>query len=305
MDADGSGAIDSGELGSAFKLLGIKASKKAINDLLADAGAGEAGEVGYDAFVHIMTTQLLSPDLDQGSERIPASTAKAQGPVLSFDTKVTEYRRKKIITALHERDKELLGMLSTTPRTEVADTPAQPPLTSPSASARPASASSAVIETSLKEHTALMSGIVADNARHHRAGRPLHAAASSISKQPAEAVAKRRSPRRAGCLLPEQSSRQRTADKQPCLQRQQSIVMQTHDVQPNAHLTALKAQGELDSIAKPVKYSHQQFGASFAAENTDQPRLRSATDMFGIAAVNSTQGTGMGLIMMRPASSLL
>ncbi|KAL0036602.1 hypothetical protein WJX79_002311 [Trebouxia sp. C0005] len=128
MDADGSGAIDSGELGSAFK---------------------------------------------------------------------------KIITALHERDKELLGMLSTTPRTEVADTPAQPPLTSPSASARPASASSAVIETSLKEHTALMSGIVADNARHHRAGRPLHAAASSISKQPAEAVAKRRSPRRAGCLLPE------------------------------------------------------------------------------------------------------
>lgn len=78
------------------QLLGIKASKKAINDLLADAGAGEAGEVGYDAFVHIMTTQLLSPDLDQGSERIPASTAKAQGPVLSFDTKVTEYRRQAV-----------------------------------------------------------------------------------------------------------------------------------------------------------------------------------------------------------------
>lgn len=27
--------------------------------------------------------------------------------------------------------------------------------------------------------------------------------------------------------------------------------------------------------------------------------------MFGVAAVNSTQGTGMGLVMMRPASSLL
>ena len=81
--------------------------------------------------------------------------------------------------------------------------------------------------------------------------------------------------------------------------------MQRHDVQPNAHLTALKAQGELDSIAKPVKYSHQQFGASFAAVKTDQHRLRPATDMFGVAAVNSTQGTGMGLVMMRPASSLL
>ena len=80
-----------------LQLLGIKASKKAINEMLADAGAGESGEVGYDAFVQIMTTQLLSPDLDQASERPakgPASTA--QGPVLSFDTKVNEYRRQAV-----------------------------------------------------------------------------------------------------------------------------------------------------------------------------------------------------------------
>ncbi len=89
------------------------------------------------------------------------------------------------------------------------------------------------------------------------------------------------------------------------MQHQHSTVTHRLDVQPNAHLTALKAQGELDSIAKPVKYSHQQFGASFAVVNTDQPRIRPATDMFGVAAVNSTQGTGMGLVMMRPASSLL
>ena len=143
-----------------------------------------------------------------------------------------------------------------------------------------------------------VAGIEAFNARHHRASRPLHAAARSISNQPAEAVAGRRSPRRAARLLPERSRRQRTAGKQ-------RTVMQRHDVQPNAHLTALKAQGELDSMAKPVKYSHQQFGASFAAVKPDQPRSRPATDMFGVAAVNSTQGTGMGLVMMRPASSLL
>ncbi|KAL0031219.1 hypothetical protein WJX77_010216 [Trebouxia sp. C0004] len=285
------------------RLLGIKASKKAINEMLANAGAGESGEVGYDAFVQIMTTQLLSPNLDQGSAHTPAGTAEAQGPVLSFDTKVNEYRRKKIITALHERDKDLLGMLSTTPRTEVADTPAQPPLTSPPAPARPTSASSAIVEASLREHAALMSGIVAFNARHQRASRPFHEAAKCIPNQ--SAVAECRSPRRAGRLLPEQSRRQRTAGKQPCQQRQQSTFMQRLIVQPNAHLTALKAQGELDSIAKPVKYSHQQFGASFAAVNTDQPQLQLATDMFGVAAVTHTQGTGMGLVMMRLASSLL
>ena len=75
------------------QLLGIKASKKAIKEMLADAGAGESGEVGYDAFVQIMTTQLLSPELDQGSERTPASTARAQRPVLSSETKVNQYRR--------------------------------------------------------------------------------------------------------------------------------------------------------------------------------------------------------------------
>ena len=149
-----------------------------------------------------------------------------------------------------------------------------------------------------------MAGIVAFNARHHRASRPLHAAAGSTSNQPAEVVARRRSPRRVGRLLPEQSCRQ-TAGKQPYLQRQQSTVTHRLDVQPDAHLTALKAQGELESIAKPVKYSHQRLGASFAAVNTDQPRSRPATDMFGVAAVQKTQGTGMGLVMMRPASSLL
>ena len=76
-----------------LQLLGIKADKKAINEMLADAGAGKSGEVGYDAFVQIMTTKLLSSDLDQGSERTPASTAKAQGCLLSFDTKINEYRR--------------------------------------------------------------------------------------------------------------------------------------------------------------------------------------------------------------------
>jgi len=150
-----------------------------------------------------------------------------------------------------------------------------------------------------------VAGIVAFNARHHRASRPLHAAAGSTSNQPAEVVARRRSPRRVGRLLPEQSCRQQKAGKQPYLQRQQSTVTHRLDVQPDAHLTALKAQGELESIAKPVKYSHQRLGASFAAVNTDQPRSRPATDMFGVAAVQKTQGTGMGLVMMRPASSLL
>ena len=127
-------------------LLGIKASQQEIKQMLIQAGADESGEVGYDAFVQIMTAQLLSPNPANSTQRSVA---------LSFDSTVNEYRRcgeadslttrsptlhgrcycklcstllsdcckalslshlfsfrKKIIAAVHERDKVLLGMLS-------------------------------------------------------------------------------------------------------------------------------------------------------------------------------------------------
>lgn len=52
--------------------------------MLTDAGADASGEVGYDAFVQIMTAQLLSPN--------PANTTQ-RSAALSFDTTVNEYRR--------------------------------------------------------------------------------------------------------------------------------------------------------------------------------------------------------------------
>lgn len=61
--------------------------------MLADAGADESGEVGYDAFVRIMTTQLRSPDPNTGPKRTASGGVQGLGPILSFDITVNEYRR--------------------------------------------------------------------------------------------------------------------------------------------------------------------------------------------------------------------
>ena len=76
-----------------MQLLGIKASQKAIKEMLAEAGADESGEVGYDAFVRIMTAQLLSPNPNTGSKHTATGAVQTQGPILSFDTTINEYRR--------------------------------------------------------------------------------------------------------------------------------------------------------------------------------------------------------------------
>ena len=68
----------------ALQLLGMKASNKEMKQMLVEAGADESGEVGYNAFVRIMTAQLLSPSQGTTTQRSAA---------LSFDTTVNEYRR--------------------------------------------------------------------------------------------------------------------------------------------------------------------------------------------------------------------
>ena len=74
------------------QLLGIKASKRDIKEMLSNAGADDSGEIGYDAFVQIMTTQLLSAKPAQPSNH-PAQDTNNHVAVLSFDTIISEYRR--------------------------------------------------------------------------------------------------------------------------------------------------------------------------------------------------------------------
>ena len=85
--------------------------------------------------------------------------------------------------------------------------------------------------------------------------------------------------------------------------------------QPDAHLAALKAQGELESVlgrCVSPKHLHGflsahkagRAGTSFAAVQRNRPGSQPDKDLFGAAVVDSTQGTGMGLVMMRSPSSL-
>ena len=86
-------------------------------------------------------------------------------------------------------------------------------------------------------------------------------------------------------------------------------------VQPDAHLAALKAQGDLESVVgrgvSPKHFHASSFahkaghaGTSFAAVHTNNSGSHPDKDLFGAAIVDSTQGTGMGLVMMRSPSSL-
>ena len=87
--------------------------------------------------------------------------------------------------------------------------------------------------------------------------------------------------------------------------------------QRDSHLAALKAQGELDSVlpsaaCKQKWPAQRQFHLALTKATADPGLARSkqkskpVRDMFGVAADNdSSTGVGLGLVLMRPASSLL
>ena len=61
QDADGSGAIDAGELGAALKLLGVRATASEVTAMLDSVGDSDSGEIEYPQFVQIMTDVLTRP----------------------------------------------------------------------------------------------------------------------------------------------------------------------------------------------------------------------------------------------------
>ena len=61
QDADGSGAIDAGELGAALKLLGLRATPSEVAAMLDSVGSQGDGEIEYPQFVNIMTDVLTRP----------------------------------------------------------------------------------------------------------------------------------------------------------------------------------------------------------------------------------------------------
>lgn len=74
------------------QLLGIKASKSTIDKMIADAGADESGEVGYEAFVAMMEPILSAKDVPT-SDIADVQPVVKSGSVVSFETTINEYRR--------------------------------------------------------------------------------------------------------------------------------------------------------------------------------------------------------------------
>ncbi len=154
-----------------------------------------------------------------------------------------------------------------------------------------------------------VAGITAYNAKHQSAGRPAAAPAGDRPTKPADLHAEFKSQMRLQPALRNHNNGQ----TQTSLQCQQDTkhIMRRLNRQPNAHLAALQAQGILESITHPLTsagqvqnrhfFWHQQVHSLAAVQ---KPHKRPVSDMFGVAAADTTEGSGMGLFMMRPASSL-
>eukprot|EP00195_Chlamydomonas_chlamydogama_P012417 CAMPEP_0202908874 /NCGR_PEP_ID=MMETSP1392-20130828/47499_1 /ASSEMBLY_ACC=CAM_ASM_000868 /TAXON_ID=225041 /ORGANISM="Chlamydomonas chlamydogama, Strain SAG 11-48b" /LENGTH=157 /DNA_ID=CAMNT_0049598399 /DNA_START=254 /DNA_END=724 /DNA_ORIENTATION=+ len=98
MDEDGSGAIDVDELGSAFKLLGIRKTKAEIEELVNEVDHDGTGELEYPEFLEIMTDTL-----HRLSEEAHEEGNKGQVP---FALMATAYRRKKLLEGIMEGGRE-------------------------------------------------------------------------------------------------------------------------------------------------------------------------------------------------------
>lgn len=107
-----------------------------------------------------------------------------------------------------------------------------------------------------------------------------------------------------------------THDTSFCAQHCTASAARSIYRQRNSHLAALKAQGDLDSVSKSAAFEHTwpaqrrldlALNKAIAGAGQAEPSQKNkpVRDMFGVAAGNdSSTGVDVGLVLMRPASSL-
>ncbi|CAM6109815.1 unnamed protein product [Calypogeia fissa] len=101
IDADGSGAISSSEMLTAFHVLGIRTKRSEVEEMLASVDSDGSGEVEYPEFVQIMTTKMDS----QTQEEEPRASKPGKAQPLPFPLLAQAYRRKKLMEAVMQGDK--------------------------------------------------------------------------------------------------------------------------------------------------------------------------------------------------------
>merc|ERR1711987_23856 len=62
FDTDGSGSIDSKEMGVAMRALGFEPKKEEIQKMISDVDDDGSGTIGYPEFLKMMTHKILNKD---------------------------------------------------------------------------------------------------------------------------------------------------------------------------------------------------------------------------------------------------
>ncbi|KAK9847549.1 hypothetical protein WJX84_004965 [Apatococcus fuscideae] len=110
MDEDGSGRIDAEELGAAFKLLGVRATPTEVEDLLRMVDRQGTGDIGYQGFTQVMTNTMNK--MDSSDDLEDDGGAAALQAAVPFEITASAYRRKKLIEALREGDRDLIASMA-------------------------------------------------------------------------------------------------------------------------------------------------------------------------------------------------
>ena len=111
MDEDGSGSIDTEELGAAFRLLGFKMSKSEIQSLVDEVDHDHTGELEWTEFIEIFLETLRRVAEEKRDEE-EAGESGAQSSQVPLALMATAYRRKKILGGIFEcSPKSLAGVV--------------------------------------------------------------------------------------------------------------------------------------------------------------------------------------------------
>lgn len=97
MDTDGSGQLDLAEMDAAFKLLGLRLSKRDLEQLMNDTDQDGDGSISVDEFLSIMTTSMTRQDQAEGGKGDGGEMPSYRMP---FGLMSAQYKRKRLLEGI-------------------------------------------------------------------------------------------------------------------------------------------------------------------------------------------------------------
>ncbi|KAK9823549.1 hypothetical protein WJX72_003656 [[Myrmecia] bisecta] len=113
LDEDGSGALDADELYKAFKMLGMRVTKKSIEKMMNSIDADGTGEIEFDEFQSMMAKTLTSDNSTEAEADGSGTTMMPAGSSLPFQEVARAVRRKKLLDDVMAGGEERLRVMHT------------------------------------------------------------------------------------------------------------------------------------------------------------------------------------------------